>query len=119
MVFAGVDSGFNHLARPMMYDAYHHISNISNPNGKERYYSVVGYICETDTFGINRKIKEISEGDILCFDNAGAYCFSMTSNYNSRFKPAEVLVHNGQDFLIRKRETMEDILKNQVVVDLQ
>jgi diaminopimelate decarboxylase len=119
MVFAGVDSGFNHLARPMMYDAYHHITNISNPNGKERYYSVVGYICETDTFGINRKINEISEGDILCFDNAGAYCFSMTSNYNSRFKPAEVLVHGGKDYLIRKRETMEDILKNQVVVDFE
>ena len=119
MVFAGVDSGFNHLARPMMYDAYHHITNISNPNGKERYYSVVGYICETDTFGINRKINEISEGDILCFDNAGAYCFSMTSNYNSRFKPAEVLVHHGKDYLIRKRETMEDILKNQVVVDFE
>jgi diaminopimelate decarboxylase len=102
-----------------MYDAYHHITNISNPDGKERYYSVVGYICETDTFGINRKINEISEGDILCFDNAGAYCYSMTSNYNSRFKPAEVLVHGGKDYLIRKRETMEDILKNQVVVDFE
>lgn len=119
MVFAGVDSGFNHLARPMMYDAYHHITNISNPNGKERYYSVVGYICETDTFGINRKINEISEGDVLCFDNAGAYCFSMASNYNSRYKPAEVLVHKGKDYLIRKRETMQDILKNQVIVDLE
>ncbi len=118
MVFAGVDSGFNHLARPMMYDAYHHISNITNTKGKERYYSVVGYICETDTFGINRKINEISEGDILCFDNAGAYCFSMASNYNSRYKPAEVMLHNGETHLIRKRETMEDILKNQVEVTL-
>ena len=117
MVFAGIDSGFNHLARPMMYDAYHHIHNISNPQGKERYYSVVGYICETDTFGINRKINEISEGDILCFDNAGAYCFSMASNYNSRFKPAEVLLYNGEDHLIRKRETIEDLFKNQVELD--
>lgn len=117
MVFAGIDSGFNHLARPMMYDAYHHIHNISNPKGKERYYSVVGYICETDTFGINRKINEISEGDILCFDNAGAYCFSMASNYNSRFKPAEVLLYNGEDHLIRKRETIEDLFKNQVELD--
>ena len=115
-VFAGVDSGFNHLVRPMMYDSYHHITNISNPKGRERYYSVVGYICETDTFGNNRRINEITEEDILCFHNAGAYCFSMASNYNSRFKPAEVMVHNGKDYLIRKRETFDDILRNQEIV---
>lgn len=117
-VFASVDSGFNHLIRPMMYDSYHHIHNVSNPNGRERYYSVVGYICETDTFGSNRRIGEIREGDILCFNNAGAYCFSMSSNYNSRFKPAEVLVYNGKDYLIRKEETFEDLLKNQVIIDI-
>ncbi len=116
-VFAGVDSGLNHLIRPMLYDAYHHITNISNPKGRERYYSVVGYICETDTFGSNRRISEISEGDILCFNNAGAYCFSMASNYNSRYRPAEVLVVNGTDHLIRARETFDDILKNQKVVN--
>ncbi len=115
-VFAGVDSGFNHLVRPMMYDSYHHITNISNPKGRERYYSVVGYICETDTFGNNRRINEITEEDVLCFHNAGAYCFSMASNYNSRFKPAEVMVHNGKDYLIRKRETFDDILRNQEIV---
>lgn len=113
-VFAGIDSGFNHLIRPMFYDAYHHITNISNPKGKERYYTVVGYICETDTFGTNRRINEINEGDTLCFNNAGAYCYSMASNYNSRYRPAEVLIYNGKDYLIRKRETFEDILKNQV-----
>lgn len=113
-VFAGVDSGLNHLIRPMFYDAFHSITNISKPNGKPRFYTVVGYICETDTFGVNRKIAEINEGDVLCFHNAGAYCFSMASNYNSRFRPAEVLVHEGQHFLIRKRETMDDILRNQV-----
>ena len=116
-VFAGVDSGFNHLVRPMMYDSYHHITNISNPKGRERYYSVVGYICETDTFGNNRRINEITEEDILCFHNAGAYCFSMASNYNSRFRPAEVMIHNGKDYLIRKRETFDDILRNQEVVE--
>ena len=116
-VFAGVDSGFNHLVRPMMYDSYHHITNISNPTGRERYYSVVGYICETDTFGNNRRINEITEEDILCFHNAGAYCFSMASNYNSRFRPAEVMIHNGKDYLIRKRETFDDILRNQEVVE--
>ncbi|WP_457618350.1 diaminopimelate decarboxylase [Lutibacter sp.] len=118
-VFASVDSGFNHLVRPMMYDSYHHIHNISNPKGRERYYSVVGYICETDTFGSNRRISEIKEGDTLCFNNAGAYCFSMASNYNSRYKPAEVLLYNGKDYLIRKQETFNDLLKNQVVIDLE
>ena len=116
-VFAGVDSGMNHLIRPMFYDAYHHIENISNPNGKERFYSVVGYICETDTLGANRRISEISEGDILSFSNAGAYCFSMASNYNSRYRPAEVLIINGKDYLIRERETMDDLLKNQKIIE--
>nr|WP_299033871.1 diaminopimelate decarboxylase [uncultured Tenacibaculum sp.] len=112
-VFAGIDSGLNHLIRPMFYNSYHQIENISNPKGRERFYSVVGYICETDTFGSNRRINEISEGDILCFHNAGAYCFSMASNYNSRYRPAEVMVYKGKDYLIRKRETIEDILRNQ------
>jgi diaminopimelate decarboxylase len=116
-VFAGVDSGLNHLIRPMLYDAYHEITNISNPVGRSRIYTVVGYICETDTFGINRKMHEITEGDILAFQNAGAYCFMMASNYNSRYRPAEVMIHNGKDYLIRKRESMDDILKNQVMVE--
>jgi diaminopimelate decarboxylase len=117
-VFAGIDSGFNHLIRPMLYGAKHQIENISNPKGKERYYSVVGYICETDTFASNRKIAEIHEGDILCFKNAGAYCFSMASNYNSRLKPAEVLLKNGKGNLIRQRETFDDILKNQIMIEV-
>jgi diaminopimelate decarboxylase len=116
-VFLGVDSGLNHLIRPMLYNSYHRIENISNPGGKPRIYTVVGYICETDTFGSNRKIAEAHEGDVLCMFNAGAYAFSMSSNYNSRFRPAEVLVHNGKDYLVRKRETMQDILKNQVEVE--
>ena len=116
-VFASIDSGFNHLIRPMMYDSYHHITNISNPNGRDRYYSVVGYICETDTFGSNRRISEISEGDILCFENAGAYCFSMASNYNSRYRPAEVMIYNNDDYLIRERETFEDLIKNQKIIE--
>lgn len=113
-VFAGIDSGFNHLIRPMFYGSQHHIENISNPKGKERFYSVVGYICETDTFANNRRISEINEGDILCFRNAGAYCFSMSSNYNSRYKPAEALWLNGEGHLIRTQETFEDLLKNQI-----
>lgn len=117
-VFAQVNSGFNHLIRPMLYGSQHHIENISNPNGRERFYSVVGYICETDTFANNRRINEISEGDLLCFHNAGAYCFSMASNYNARFRPAEVLWHQGEAKLIRKAEQFDDLLHNQVVLDL-
>ena len=116
-VFAGVDSGQNHLIRPMFYDAYHRILNISNPSGASRVYSVVGYICETDTFAWDRRLPEVHENDILCFLNAGAYGFTMSSNYNSRFRPAEVLVLNGKDHLIRKRETMDDILHNQIRID--
>lgn len=118
-VFAGIDSGFNHLIRPMLYGSSHHIENISNPKGKERFYSVVGYICETDTFANNRRISEIKEGDILCFRNAGAYCFSMASNYNSRYKPAEVLWFEGKGHLIRERETFEDLVKNQIILNFE
>lgn len=116
-VFAQVDSGFNHLIRPMFYGSHHDIINISNPKGRERFYTVVGYICETDTFGNNRRINEINEGDILCFKNSGAYCFSMASNYNSRYRPAEILWYNKKAHLIRKRETFDDILKNQVEIE--
>jgi len=116
-VFAQVDSGFNHLIRPMFYGSHHEITNISNPEGRERFYTVVGYICETDTFGNNRRINEINEGDVLAFKNAGAYCFSMASNYNSRLRPAEVLWYNDAAHLIRKRETFDDILHNQVAID--
>ncbi len=117
-VFAGVDTGMNHLIRPMFYDSYHHIENVSNPAGKKRVYTVVGYICETDTFASDRQITEIKEDDILCFRNAGAYCFTMANNYNSRFKPAEVLIHKGKAHLITKRQTLDDILANQVEVKL-
>jgi len=118
-VFAQVDSGFNHFIRPMLYGSHHEIENISNPNGSKRFYSVVGYICETDTFANNRPINEIRQDDILAFKNAGAYCYSMTSNYNSRYRPAEVLWYNGEAHLIRKRETLDDILRNQVEVNLE
>jgi len=117
-IFAQVDSGFNHLIRPMFYGSHHDIINISNPNGKNRFYTVVGYICETDTFANNRRISEISEGDILAFKNAGAYCFTMSSNYNSRYRPAEVLLYKNNYHLIRKKENMTDILNNQILIDI-
>lgn len=115
-VFAGVNTGLNHLIRPMMYDAYHHIVNVSNPNGEEKMYTITGNICETDTFASDRFINEIREGDYLVFKNAGAYGFEMASNYNSRFKPAEVLILDDKAHLIRKRDEMADLLRNQLEV---
>lgn len=117
-IFAQVDTGFNHFLRPMMYGSNHQIENISNPDGSERFYSVVGYICETDTFATNKKISKISEGDILNIKNAGAYCFSMASNYNSRYRPAEVFYIDNKLILIRKREVFDDLLKNQILINL-
>lgn len=114
--FVSVNSGFNHLIRPMFYDAYHRIENISNTNGPHLPYSVVGNICETDTFAWNRVLSETKEGDFLVFYNAGAYGFEMSSNFNSRFKPAEVMVINNESILIRKREDMSDLLRNQIAV---
>ena len=116
-VFAQINSGFNHLLRPMFYGSYHEILNLSNPKGNERFYSVVGYICETDTFASNRKIPEIKENDILAFKNAGAYCYSMSNNYNSRYRPAEILWYNNKANLIRKQEDFNDLISNQVILN--
>ncbi|MEO6905919.1 MAG: diaminopimelate decarboxylase [Ginsengibacter sp.] len=114
-LFAGVNSGFNHLIRPMFYNSYHRIGNISNESGAKIFYTVVGNICETDTFAEDREISEIREGDYLVFYNAGAYGFEMSSNFNSRLKPAEVMVKSGKAVLIRKRDVFEDLLKNQII----
>jgi len=117
-VFVGVDSGLNHFIRPMMYGAVHEILNVSNPKGTPRIYTVVGYICETDTFASDRKLSEVREGDVICVKNAGAYGFSMSSNYNSRLRPAEVMVYQGQARLIRERESFDDLIRGQVEMDL-
>jgi diaminopimelate decarboxylase len=116
ITFAGINSGLNHLIRPMFYGAYHEIENISNPNGDLKKYHVVGNICETDTFAEDRILPEVREGDCLVFRNAGAYCFEMSSHYNSRFKPAEVLYLNHQPQLIRKRDELDDLLRNQLEI---
>jgi diaminopimelate decarboxylase len=115
-IFAGVNSGLNHLIRPMFYGAYHEIENISNPEGQKKNYNVVGNICETDNFAEDRQLPEVREGDLLVFRNAGAYCFEMSSHYNSRYKPAEILVKDNKAHLIRKRDEMDDLLKNQLEV---
>lgn len=115
-VFIGVNSGQNHLIRPMFYNAYHRIENCSNPEGQQKLYSVVGYICETDTFGYDRSITEVHEGDVLAIHNAGAYAFSMSNQYNARLRPAEVMIRDNVAHLIRKRETLEDIYRNEVEI---
>lgn len=117
-VFVGINTGLNHLIRPMMYDAYHQMINLSNPTGQKGTYSIVGYICETDTFGSQRTLNKVREGDLIAIKNAGAYCFSMASNYNSRFRPCEVLIHKGEAKLIREREKMDDLLRNQIEIDI-
>lgn len=116
--FVGVNSGFNHLIRPMFYDAYHKISNLSAPDGAERIYTVVGHLCETDTFAWDRKINEVHEGDYLAFHNTGAYGFEMSSSFNSRCRPAEVLVYQDKTYLIREREEFKDLLYKQVECNL-
>ncbi|MEO9482360.1 MAG: diaminopimelate decarboxylase [Ekhidna sp.] len=116
--FVGLDTGFNHLIRPMFYNSYHHIENLSNPKGEKKVYNVVGYVCETDSFASDRIIPEVRKGDLLVFKNAGAYCATMASNYNSRPRPAEVLFYNGKDHLIKRRETIEDLLSTQVDADI-
>jgi len=114
--FVQVDTGLNHLIRPMMYDAWHDIVNVSNPTGSPTLYDVVGYICETDTFATDRMLPEVRTGDVLSFENAGAYGFSMASNYNLRERPAEVLVYEGQAHLIRQRDTFDDLTRGMVDV---
>jgi diaminopimelate decarboxylase len=109
--FVGLDAGFNQLIRPMFYGSYHKIVNITEPTFKPRIYNVVGNICETDTFAVDRRIAEVVEGDVLCFYNAGAYGWMMASNFNSRLRPAEVLLWKGKAHLIRERDTFEDLLR--------
>lgn len=118
VTFVGLNTGLNHLIRPMMYDAHHEIVNISNPEGTREIYDVVGYICETDTFASNCELSEVRRNDVLAILNAGAYGFSMASNYNGRFRPAEVLIYQGKPHLIRKRESFEDLLRNQIEINL-
>jgi len=116
-LIAGTNSGFNHLIRPLLYEAYHHIENISNPKGKKYKYDVCGNICETgDCFAQQRELPEIREGDKLIIKNAGAYCYSMGSIYNLRSMPSELLIVNGVEQLVTKKlsntELAESIVKS-------
>jgi diaminopimelate decarboxylase len=117
--FVGIDTGFNHLVRPAMYGSYHEIVHAGNVHGEGILQAVCGNLCESgDTFTrdeegiVDRVLPVFNEGDIVCICNAGAYGYSMASHYNSRPRPAEVLVDEGQARLIRRRETLEDIFRS-------
>ena len=112
--FIQLNSGFNHLLRPILYGSHHEVINLNNPEGRKKEYDVVGYICEKDTFAEKRKIPNTSKGDLICFRNAGAYCFNMASNYNSRPRPAEICFYKEKFHKIRKAEDLNDLLENQI-----
>lgn len=117
--FVITDAGMNDLIRPALYDAYHQIlplvkSETQSSKLKAQKYDVVGPICESaDFFAKDRVMPEVKEGDYIAVASAGAYGFSMSSNYNSRRRPAEVIVSSGKAFVIRNRETYEDLIRNE------
>ncbi|MDT0630983.1 diaminopimelate decarboxylase [Rubrivirga litoralis] len=113
-VFAGTDSGFNHLLRPALYDAYHALVNLSNPGGPPRPYDVAGNVCESgDLFARGREVPEIRRGDLLAVLDAGAYGASMGSTYNLRPPPATVVLRpDGTLDLVRPRRTPEDVARD-------
>ncbi len=108
--FVGLDAGMNTLIRPALYGAYHKVE-VYNKENKTHLVTLCGQICEnSDIFAKNLPFPEAEEGDLVIFNNAGAYGYAMASHYNNRPKPAEVLILNGQLKLIRKRETYDDII---------
>ncbi|MDA0379096.1 MAG: diaminopimelate decarboxylase [Bacteroidetes bacterium] len=111
--FAGTDSGMNHLVRPAMYGAYHHVVNLTRPDGPERVYDVVGNICESsDFFAKDRAVAELREGDIIGVLDAGAYGMSMTTRYNMRSEPAEIwITQEGSTQIIRDRLTLDQLVE--------
>ena len=123
-LIAGTDSGFPQLIRPVLYDAYHQIFNLTNPDGAEAVYDICGNICETgDRFAEQRPMPEIREGDLLGIANAGAYCYSMGGIYNLRAMPGEVVVKNGRIISVRRRESdselIDQIMRNTQSCDTQ
>jgi diaminopimelate decarboxylase len=112
--FVVCDANMANMIRPALYDAYHHIQPLHTKQSQEKITAdIVGGLCETgDRLGKNREIEDVNKGDLLAIHDAGAYGFSMASNYNAESKPAEVLIYKDSHRLIRKRETVKDLLKN-------
>jgi len=115
--FIIVDAGMNDIIRPALYDAYHEIIPVEKRiHARKVYYDIVGPICESgDYIGSGRLLQETFRGDLLCVLNAGAYCMSMASNYNSRLRAAEVLVEGAKEVLIRKRESYKDLVIKETI----
>ena len=115
--FINVDTGFNHLIRPLLYDAHHRV-RVLNGTGEIKVFDVAGNICETgDVLAHDRKLPTPEVGDYLVFLDAGAYGFSMASEYNSFLLPAEIMVRGDKEQVIRSRETFDDLLRNQILLD--
>lgn len=112
--FIVIDAAMNDLMRPSLYGAHHHVINISNPKKGEEIFDIVGPICETGDFLAKDRQISASEDDLLAFMDAGAYGFSMSSNYNTRPKIAEILVDQTDFKLIRQRETFDDLIQHEI-----
>jgi diaminopimelate decarboxylase len=116
--FVIVDAAMNDLVRPSLYGAYHHIQPLERKNREEQVVDVVGPICETGDFlARDRGLPSVSPGEYLAVMSAGAYGFTMASNYNSRPRPPEVLVKDDQFYVIRKRESQEDLIRGESIPD--
>ena len=118
--FINLNTGFNHLARPLLYEAHHRVRLLSEKLDKfnnVKEFEVAGNICETgDILARYRRLPMPKVGDYMAFLDAGAYGFSMASEYNSFLLPAEVMKRKGKRYVIRKRESFEDLLRNQEVI---
>jgi diaminopimelate decarboxylase len=112
--FLVLDTGMTELIRPMLYEAYHRIVEVSPRQGPAREYEVVGPLCETsDTLGHRRELGPVEVGDLVAVLDTGAYGFVMASNYNRRRMPAEVMVDDGGWNVIRNRQSYDDLFRNE------
>ena len=109
--FAVVDAAMNDLIRPALYDAWHGVERVGDGAGERALWDIVGPVCESGDFLAHERNLELAEGDLLAIRSAGAYGFSQSSNYNTRPRPPEVLVEDGQTVLARRRETAADLLR--------
>ena len=120
--FVGCDCGFNVLQRPIMYDSYHGVEvyrGTEEPSEQTETVTIVGNICESgDILAKDRELPEIRKGDVLGILDAGAYGFTMASNYNNRLRPAEIMIReNGQVVLTREREVLEDLMRHVIPLE--
>jgi diaminopimelate decarboxylase len=111
--FAIVDAAMNDLQRPALYGAWHDILPVAPRTGDAEVYDIVGPVCETGDFLAKERLLSLAEGDLLAVRSAGAYGFTMSSNYNTRPRAAEIMVDGNQAHVIRERETFEDLVRGE------